>query len=313
MGSDSRPRGGRDVRSNYMMAGAIGALALLTVAVVAFAALRTPAALDQPSEPVVPSPTSAAATQTTPSLEATSTAATANVVPAAVPASPPAAPAMKAATTIPDRMAALPVGSTQIIVITGAALGSNTGTLRIFNKDNGSWAEVLSTSADFGNTGLVDGRTRQSGHLNTPTGIWWIGGFLFGQHPGAPSGTRMPYRPITPTSWWSAEPDPTYNTWVESASHVNGEHLQDSKVQYEYAFDTGYNAPPNERVIGRGTAIFIHCFEPPGNSLGKFTHGCVAIAPDVMVRVFALLDPARRPSCVIGTEKTGTATSVYSY
>jgi L,D-peptidoglycan transpeptidase YkuD (ErfK/YbiS/YcfS/YnhG family) len=281
---------------------------LLTAVAFAFAALRAPSATTPPAEAVTSTPASVPAT---PSVETTPAATAPAVTVVPVPAA--AAPAIAADTSIPGRMASLPAGSTQIIVITGAALGSNTGTLRIFNKDGGRWAEVLSTPANFGKTGLVDGRTRTSGHLNTPTGIWWIGGFLFGQHAVAPVGTRMPYRPITANSWWSSQSDATYNTWVESTSHVSGEHLQDSTVQYEYAFDTGYNAPPNERVIGRGAAIFIHCFEPPDNGLGRFTHGCVAIAPDVMLRVFAILDPARRPACVIGTEKTGTATAVYSY
>lgn len=204
-------------------------------------------------------------------------------------------------------------GSSQIIIITGPELGSKSGTLRVFNKDDGRWTEVLATPANFGQTGLVNGATRVSGHLNTPTGIWRIGTFVFGQHASAPGGTKMPYRPITARSWWSAENNSTYNTWVDSSSHVNGEHLQDAQVQYEYGFNTGYNSPPNTVVHGRGTAIFIHCFEPPGNKLGKYTHGCIAIAPAVMVRLFGLIDPDRHPSCAIGTEKTGTTTSIYSY
>jgi L,D-peptidoglycan transpeptidase YkuD (ErfK/YbiS/YcfS/YnhG family) len=302
-----------------MVAGAVGALVLLTAAAVAFAAVRAGAGSTPiPRASGSSARVAASASATVGASVTTSTATTPAVVttPAARPASAPSpAPVVSAtaATTIPDRMASLLPGSTQMIVITGADLGADTGTLRIYQKDGGRWTEVLSTPADFGKTGLVDGLTRKSGHLNTPTGIWWIGGFLFGQHATAPAGTRMPYRPITPDSWWSSAPDSTYNTWVESSSHVNGEHLRDSKVQYEYAFDSGYNAPPNTRVIGRGSAIFIHCFEPPGNSLGKFTHGCVAIAPPVMLQIFAILDPARHPSCVIGTERTGTPTSVYSY
>jgi L,D-peptidoglycan transpeptidase YkuD (ErfK/YbiS/YcfS/YnhG family) len=204
-------------------------------------------------------------------------------------------------------------GSTQLIVVTAAHLGSNTGTLRVFNRLGSVWVQVLSTPANLGKTGLVDGTTRVQGHLNTPTGIWYISPFVFGQDAKAPSGTRMPYRRITQRSWWSAAPGPTYNTWVESSKHVSGEHLADSKVQYQYALDSGFNAPPNKRVDGRGTAIFLHCFEPAGNALGKFTHGCVAIAPAQMVAVFRLLNPARRPTFAIGTLVKGTATSIWAY
>ena len=204
-------------------------------------------------------------------------------------------------------------GSTQVIVITGARIGSRSGTMRIFNKNAGRWVQVFSAPANFGANGLVDGTKRKEGHLQTPTGIWHIGGFLFGQHGSAPSGTKMRYRAITSRSWWSCERDSTYNTWVESGSHVSGEHLADATVQYEYAFNSGYNSLPNQRVIGRGTAIFIHCFEPAGNSLGQYTHGCIALSRANMRRVFALLDPARHPSCAIGTLATGTSTAIYSY
>lgn len=215
--------------------------------------------------------------------------------------------------TLPERMRRMLPGSRQLIVVTGARLGSNAGNLSLYDLDGGHWRLVLSTHAAFGLNGLVNGATRKSGHLQTPTGIWRIGSFLFGQHAAAPSGTKMRYRPITQRSWWSSVPDSTYNTWVDSGSYVSGEHLADSTVQYELAFDSGYNAPPNQRVIGRGTAIFIHCSEPPGNSLGVFTHGCVAIDRGVMKRLFTLLDPARKPTCAIGTLRTGTPTAIYSY
>jgi len=215
--------------------------------------------------------------------------------------------------TLPEQMHSLLGGSTQVIAITGARIGSRSGTMRIFNKNAGRWVQVFSAPANFGANGLVDGAKRKQGNLQTPTGIWQIGGFLFGQHRSAPSGTKMRYRAITSRSWWSCQRDSTYNTWVESGSRVSGEHLADATVQYEYAFDTGYNSPPNQRVIGRGTAIFIHCAEPAGNSLGKYTHGCIALSRADMRRVFATLDPARHPTCAIGTLAMGTPTSIWSY
>jgi L,D-peptidoglycan transpeptidase YkuD (ErfK/YbiS/YcfS/YnhG family) len=210
-------------------------------------------------------------------------------------------------------MHALLPGSTQLIVVTGAKLGSKSGTLSVFDKDGGRWHQVLTTAANFGATGLIDGAKRRQGHLNTPTGIWHIGSFVFGQHASAPSGTKMPYRHITSKSWWSSARNSTYNTWVNSSKAIDGEHLQDSKVQYEYAFDSGFNALPNARVIGRGTAIFIHCFEPAGNALGAYTHGCIAISRTAMLHVLALLDPSRQPTCAIGTLAARTPTSITSY
>jgi len=214
--------------------------------------------------------------------------------------------------TLPERMARMLPGSRQLIAITGARIGSRSGRLKVYNLTGGHWTKVMDVPAAFGAKGLVDGLKRKAGHLQTPTGIWRIGSFVFGQHRTPPQGTRMPYRHIRQDSWWSDEPD-TYNTWVTSRTPIDGEHLADAKVQYEYAFDSGYNAPPNEVVMGRGTAIFIHCSEPPGNSLGKYTHGCVAVDRTAMKRLFRILTPARRPTCAIGTLQKGTATSIWAY
>lgn len=214
--------------------------------------------------------------------------------------------------TLPERMARMLPGSRQIIAITGTRIGSKSGRLRVYNLTGGHWVKVMDVPAAFGAKGLIDGLKRKAGHLQTPTGIWYIGSFVFGQHRTPPQGTRMPYRHIRQDSWWSDEPD-TYNTWVTSRTPVDGEHLADAKVQYEYAFDSGYNAPPNEVVIGRGTAIFIHCSEPPGNSLGKYTHGCVAVDRTAMKRLFRILTPARRPTCAVGTLQKGTPTSIWAY
>jgi L,D-peptidoglycan transpeptidase YkuD (ErfK/YbiS/YcfS/YnhG family) len=258
----------------------------------------------QPSVPPAPQPTVAPIAQPA----AAPPAPAAPVTPLSPAARRPAGPS-----TVPNRMQHLLPGSSQIIIVTGAKVGSNAGNLTLYDRVKGSWVKVLSTPAAFGKTGLTNGKNRKSGHLDTPTGIWSIGAFLFGQHGSAPTGTRMPYRHITNRSWWSARRDSTYNTWVESVAPVSGEHLADAKVQYEYAFNSGYNAPPNQRVIGRGSAIFIHCSEPPGNALGKFTHGCIAIPRTEMVKLFRLLDPKRRPSCAIGTTAKGGSTSIYTY
>ena len=106
-------------------------------------------------------------------------------------------------------------------------------------------------------------------------------------------GTALPWRDITPYSYWSEEQD-SYNTWVEclseskvfqvsqSLDHLEqkrpisspavqemdhleqqkaaGEHLADYPLQYKYAAAIGYNtAAP---VFGAGSAIFLHCFGP---------------------------------------------------
>ena len=258
-----------------------------------------------------PTPTKAAATSAEPRPTSADVGPTSAPIEAAATPATAAGRAAGEAKALPERMARLLPGARQIIAITGEKLGSRSGRLRVFNKTDGRWVQVMDVPAAFGARGLVDGLRRRAGHLQTPTGMWRTGSFLFGRHATPPPGTRMPYRHIRQDSWWSDERD-TYNTWVTSRTPIDGEHLADSTVQYEYAFDSGYNAPPNEVVIGRGTAIFIHCSEPPGNSLGKYTHGCVAVDRTAMQRLFRILTPARLPTCAIGTLQRGSSTSIWA-
>ncbi|MEI6245720.1 MAG: hypothetical protein WCQ64_11830, partial [Acidobacteriota bacterium] len=174
---------------------------------------------------------------------------------------------------------------------------------------NGDWVQRMMTPARFGSNGLVDGLKRVSGTRTTPTGIWTAPAYGFGQHSSPPAGTRLAYRHIGPYSWWSSVRGSTYNTWVESRVSLDGEHLIDIQIPYEWAFSSGYNEKPNTVIYGRGTAIFIHCF-----GLGSVhTAGCVSIDRSAMASLIAAFDPKVTRVCAIGTLKTGTATSIWAY
>lgn len=209
-------------------------------------------------------------------------------------------------TTLPELMASRRA-SRQLVVVTGARLGSRDGVLRLFDYRDGDWVEALAVTARLGKRGLIDGLRRHAGSLTTPTGIWRLPGYVFGTHRRPANGVKMAYRHITRRSWWSSERNATYNTWVETGRHVYGEHLADYPVQYEFAVSSGYNARPNSRIFGRGAGIFLHVF-------GRgYTAGCVSVARGDMIRLLRWLDPAARPACVVGTLRTGTRTSIYAY
>lgn len=302
------------------LAGAIGAAAL-AVAVVAILVGTFPRPTQ--STPVASSTTAAVTSAAKASVASAAAAATST--PVAAPVSKPPAPAVKkpvkktakkaaakppAPVVAPLGMASVLPGSKQLIVATGAKLGSTHGTVRIFNLTGGAWKQVLSAPARFGTYGLVDGTKRKQGSRMTPTGIWWPGAWVWGWHKSPPAGTLMPYRQTTDSVWWSDEPA-TYNQWVVSSRHINGEHLVAVRTQYEYALSTGYNAPPNQVVRGRGTAIFLHVFDPPDYHNG-LSAGCVAISRADMIRVFQTMSPALKPCFAVGTE-AGGAGSIASY
>ena len=209
-------------------------------------------------------------------------------------------------TTVPERMVNR-LNARQLIVVTGSAPGARDGAVRLFDYHDGDWVRTLAVRAHFGSNGLISGLVRHAGSRTTPTGIWRLPGFVFGTHRKAPLGLSMAYRHITGRSWWSSEPNATYNTWVESTRAVSGEHLADAPVQYEFAFSTGYNAPPNPCVFGRGTAIFVHVYA------GAYTAGCVALSRSNMILLVRALDPALRPACAIGTTRSGTSSCIFAY
>jgi L,D-peptidoglycan transpeptidase YkuD (ErfK/YbiS/YcfS/YnhG family) len=271
----------------------------------AAATTATAAAPSVASTPAAFAPTeTAAATESTKLPPTPSVTVTAKKKPAkpSKPAAPP---------TIPEKMKRTLTGSDQMIVATGARPGSTHGTLYLFEVRDHRWVQTLKVAARFGTNGLHDGTTRVSGDRTTPTGIWRMPDYVFGQHPTAPAGTRMKYRHITADVYWSDVRDATFNTWVQSSSRVSGEHLIGVPLQYEYALSTGFNAPPNEVVPGRGAAIFLHVFDPPDFHNG-LSAGCVAVSRDDIVRVFKQLDPAKHPTFAVGTEGAGP-TSILAY
>ncbi|MGZ5848754.1 MAG: L,D-transpeptidase family protein, partial [Ramlibacter sp.] len=209
-------------------------------------------------------------------------------------------------TTIPERMANR-LNARQLVVVTAPALGARDGALRLFDYRDGDWVRRLAVRAHLGSNGLIDGLVRHAGSRTTPTGIWRLRDFVFGTHRKAPLGLRMAYRHITRHSWWSAARNATYNTWVESARAVSGEHLADAPVQYEFAFSSGYNASPNPCVYGRGTAIFVHVYAH------AYTAGCVALSRASMIRLLGSLDQTRRPACAIGTTRSATRSCIFAY
>jgi len=313
-------------RRIIVAAGVLGAVAAV-VAVGALIAGTFPRPADlSASSPSTPRASATASVATPRSAKASPSTAT--VVAAAAPKSalvdtaaattPKPKPKSKAAKPKPPApvvpplgMARVLSGSRQVIVATGPKLGATHGTLRIFNLSGGKWTQVFSATCRFGTNGLIDGTKRKEGSRTTPTGIWWPGTWVWGYHAKPPSGTLMPYRPTTAKVWWSDERNSTYNTWVVSSRHVSGEHLVDVRPQYEYALSSGYNASPNQVVRGRGTAIFLHVFDPPDFHNG-LSAGCVTLSRNDMVRVFRTMDPALKPCFAVGTERSG-AGSIASY
>ena len=140
-------------------------------------------------------------------------------------------------------------------------------------KADGSWQKEMETYCGYGRNGLKAWNERHEGDQTTPVGSFPIL-HAFGISPNP--GTQMSWRDVTPNSYWSGE-QATYNTWVESATPISGEHLSEYTICYKYAMAVGFNVNPT--VYKRGSAIFLHCKNPADWG----SAGCVSVEEADMI------------------------------
>lgn len=146
--------------------------------------------------------------------------------------------------------------------------------LALYNKQaDGSWKKAMETYCGYGRNGLKAWNERHEGDQTTPVGSFPIL-HAFGISPNP--GTQMSWRDVTPNSYWSGE-QATYNTWVESATPISGEHLSEYTICYKYAMAVGFNVNPT--VYKRGSAIFLHCKNPADWG----SAGCVSVEEADMI------------------------------
>jgi len=161
--------------------------------------------------------------------------------------------------------------SRQVILVSGHDLS-------LWEKGkSGKWAPTLQSGCLFGRNGFS--RDRKEGDNTTPVGVFALTS-AFGNAPDP--GSAMPYRPITPNSYWSGRRE-DYNRWVEVPEGTPGmessEHLCSYKDHYKWAMSIGYNMNP--AVFGKGSAIFLHCRKPSDTG----TAGCISVPSDVMEKI----------------------------
>ena len=176
----------------------------------------------------------------------------------------------------------------QIFVVAG--IGHSTAWVSLHEKDaGGNWKYLMSTPGFIGKAGL--GKTKE-GDGKTP-----VGTFCFDAAFGIASdpGCAIPYTQVDENYYWSGDmrPGMKYNEMVDirempDLDKASSEHIVDYHPHYTYCLNISYNA---DCIIGKGSAIFLHCFGPNR----PYTGGCVAIPEDKMRVVMQ----AVRPDCVV--------------
>ena len=178
--------------------------------------------------------------------------------------------------------------------VTVSASGS-AATLRCHEKNSrGRWKTVrrLHGLRGFvGRNGVTENKRESDGF--TPAGMYRLGtAFGIRTRPE----TKMPWRQVTPDSFWVDDPgSPAYNRWEEApvgGGWKSAERLMDYPLEYAYAVVVDYNT--RETVPGKGSAIFLHCGTHP-------TSGCIAVREEDLLKILKWLDPAKEPLINIHT------------
>ena len=150
--------------------------------------------------------------------------------------------------------------------------------MTFWTKDEkGEWSKEMDRQCGYGKKGMTAAAQKREGDVKTPIGAFPIL-HAFGRKTNP--GTSMTWKAVTPNSYWAdnvKRPD-TYNTWVESATKIGGEHLIDY-YQYDYAMAVGYNTAP--RITGAGSAIFVHVKARDHWTTG----GCISLEKDAMIEL----------------------------
>lgn len=171
-------------------------------------------------------------------------------------------------------IADLQIAKTVSQIITVTAEG-NKATLTMHEKaPDGTWSELLSTSASIGANGI--GKSKE-GDRKTPTGMYR---FLFGFGNEPNPGTALSYTQADLSYYWVDDPDSAYYNQFVSTSKVrkdwdSAEHIAGVKDSYNYALALDYN---KECTPGLGSAIFLHCTPTSGA-------GCIAVPENVMIEI----------------------------
>lgn len=200
-------------------------------------------------------------------------------------------------TDSPDWVAALPAlqdeAVTQAVVVSAMGMDKTTAHISMHERDeNGQWKQILSTPGFVGKNGLCLDADHVEGCGQTPVGVYHFNkAFGIADDPGC----ALPYVKVDDQYYWSGDQREgmRYNEMVTLGEYPaldleNSEHIVDYEYQYQYCLNISFN---EECALGRGSAIFMHCFGPEK----PYTGGCVALPENIMKLVMQHV----RPDCLV--------------
>ena len=179
----------------------------------------------------------------------------------------------------------------QLVVVVGNGMNSSRVKLGYYvrNEENhAEWKEQFVTDGYCGHDGMAT--DKREGDRRTPVGTYrFTQGFGILENPGS----RLPYKVLDEEDYWVDDSDSVYYNQMVSTKQItkdwnSAEHLISVMPQYRYSLALSYNT--EERIPGKGSAIFLHCF----HDWKTWTEGCIAIPEENMKTLVQQLDEAAR-------------------
>ena len=132
----------------------------------------------------------------------------------------------------------------------------------------------------IGRKGAVAGDKGREGDEKTPLGDYTLRFGLYRADRLPKPKSKLTFRPIREDDGWcDAEKDPAYNRFIRLPSTTSHEKLWREDGAYDVILVMSHNDSPPQ--AGLGSAVFIHVAQYDDRN----TLGCVALAPEVMVKL----------------------------
>ena len=136
----------------------------------------------------------------------------------------------------------------------------------------------------IGRKGYIAGAKGREGDEKTPLGEYNLRFGLYRADRLPQPKSKLTFRPLREDDGWcDAKKDPAYNRFIRLPSTVSHEKLWREDGAYDVILVMSHNDSPPQ--AGLGSAVFIHVAQYDDRS----TLGCVALAPEVMVKLLPLL------------------------
>jgi len=136
----------------------------------------------------------------------------------------------------------------------------------------------------IGRKGAVSSKNGREGDEKTPLGDYFLRFGLYRADRLPRPSSHLTFRPLREDDGWSdALDDPAYNRFIRLPHKTSHEKLWREDGAYDVILIMSHNDSPPES--GLGSAVFIHIAQYDDRE----TLGCVALAPEVMVKLLPYL------------------------